>query len=277
MTLALASATLVSAELPSSQGSEFPFVFRDGLLWVQVKTAGSDKPMNFLLDSGAGASALDSQTARHLGIRLGEPVTVHGVHTQTVGHWSPRLTVSVGGVSLREEFLVVDLGELGRGCHCLVDGLLGVDFFRHRVVQIDFEAQRIRLLPPASPAAASDVQPLRNHRGALLVPLRVNDGELHWVRLDTGCASGLQWVVSGQRPVICAAQISIGLAKVPIPTTLTTVQLGDRRFERVSTGLHDQPIFPGESGLLGNGLLSRFTLTVDPVGGRLILDKRTDP
>jgi len=54
-----------------------------------------------------------------------------------------------------------------------------------------------------------------------------------------------------------------------------TVVLGELEFEKVPTGLHDAAIFPGEAGLLGNGLLSRFsTVTIDDKAGRLLLGKR---
>ena len=55
-----------------------------------------------------------------------------------------------------------------------------------------------------------------------------------------------------------------------------TVVLGELEFEKVPTGLHDAAIFPGEAGLLGKGLLSRFsTVTrIDAKAGRLLLGKR---
>ncbi len=50
------------------------------------------------------------------------------------------------------------------------------------------------------------------------------------------------------------------------------VRLGDYTFQNVPAGLHHNSICPGESGLLGAGLLARFnTLTLDAQAGRLIL------
>jgi hypothetical protein len=42
----------------------------------------------------------------------------------------------------------------------------------------------------------------------------------------------------------------------------------------IESGWHDARFFPGEDGLLGNGVLSRFTVTVDATGRRLYLAKR---
>jgi len=69
--------------------------------------------------------------------------------------------------------------------------------------------------------------------------------------------------------------VAIGLAEISIRQTETTVGIGEHEFERVPTGLHERAIFPGEAGLLGNDLLSRFsTVTIDAKAARLILEKR---
>jgi hypothetical protein len=70
----------------------------------------------------------------------------------------------------------------------------------------------------------------------------------------------------------CPTKVAIGLAKLNIPQTQTTVSLGGQTFRNVPTGLHREAMFEGEAGLLGNGLLSRFkTVTLDAVSNRLIL------
>jgi len=51
------------------------------------------------------------------------------------------------------------------------------------------------------------------------------------------------------------------------------VQLGALRLADIPTGLHETPIFEGEAGLLGNGLLSRFTVTFDVAKKQLLLGR----
>jgi hypothetical protein len=43
----------------------------------------------------------------------------------------------------------------------------------------------------------------------------------------------------------------------------TDVQVGTKRLGAMKTGVHTTQMFAGESGLIGNGLLSRFTVTID--------------
>ncbi len=93
-----------------------------------------------------------------------------------------------------------------------------------------------------------------------------------WVRLDTGCASPFQWVMGTIRPQECTRRVAVALTKLSVPVTRTTLTLGTQSFEAVSTDLHAKEIFPGEKGILGNGLLSRFrSVTIDAKNGRLFL------
>jgi len=255
--------------------AEFPFEFREGFLWVEVNVPQSPKPLNFLVDTGAGVSVINLSTAKRIGLKLGRKVMVYGVQSMLNGYWQERMTAKVGEVEFSRGYLAVDLDKLSSSCKRPVDGLLGADFFRGRVVQIDFDAQKIRLLKPAKGEKTEATLPLQLRPCGMRVPITVNGHERQWVRLDTGCATSLQWVTADVRPEQCGRKTAIGLAEISIPQTETTVVVGGHEFERVPTGLHESAIFPGEAGLLGNALLSRFsTVTIDARCGRVVLGER---
>ena len=254
----------------------FPFEQRAGLIWLKVSVPQSSEPLNFMLDSGAGVSVINLPTAKKLGVKLGQRVDVRGVGSSTEGFWPQRMQATASGVELPKECLAVDLAELSRASECGVDGLLGADFFKDRVVQIDFGAKVIRLLPAKSvngAGHAGSVVKLKVNQGVLLASVSVDETMPQWLRVDTGCTSALQWVVTGRNTAAHASGVSVGLTELSIPATTTTVKLGSVIFDSVPTGLHERPIFSGESGLLGNGLLTRFErVTFDAKAGRLVLD-----
>jgi hypothetical protein len=255
--------------------AEFPFEFREGLLWLKVNLPQSDKPLNFLLDTGAGVSVINLSTAKRIGLKLGHEVMVYGVQTMVTGYWQKRLSARVGEVELPREYLAVDLEKFSSSCERTVDGLVGADFFRGRVVQIDFDQHKIRLLKPDKNKQTDEALPLQLRRCGMRVPISINGHKRQWVRLDTGCATALHWVTSDVRPDQCTRLNAIGLAEISIPQTETKVSIGTHEFEKVPTGLHGTTIFPGEAGLLGNGLLSHFsTVTIDTCDGRLIFHER---
>jgi len=254
---------------------EFPFQFREGLLWIEVSIGQSQSPLNFLVDTGAGVSLINLSTAKRIGLKLGKQVIVNGVRTTLTGYWQEKMSASVGNIRLPSEYLAVDLEKFSSSCQTRVDGLVGADFFRGRVVQIDFDAQKIRLLKLAKGEKSKGALPLQLRPCGMRVPISVNGHKCQWVRLDTGCATALQWVTSDVPPEQCGRKMAIGLTEISIPQTETTVGIGEHEFEKVPTGLHERAIFPGEAGLLGNDLLSCFsTVTIDAKAARLILEKR---
>lgn len=255
--------------------AEFAFEFREGLLWVSVRAESAARPLQFLFDTGAQVSVVDLAVAGELGMALGPKVRVRGVGSSHVGHWPQRLVARAGEVALPTEYLALDLSQLSRACGRAVDGLIGADFVRGRIVEVDFDAQRIRLYPIAPPVGDAWAVPLQVRPSGLRVKLRVNGRPAQWVRLDTGCASALQWVTDSPPATVCAGEWSVGLAELAVPQTTTEVWFGGCRFVGVETGLHRVPIFPGEAGLLGNGLLWRFRqVTIDTPGRRLLLGRR---
>ena len=244
------------------------------MIWLKVAVAGQSDPLNFLLDSGAGASVLDLAAARRLGLQLRERQTVQGVHSRTVAYRVKGFAAAAAGVAMPSSLLAVDLCGASASCHQRIDGLLGADFFRDRVVQIDFAAQTIRLLQrgEVNPSGC-EILPLTPRNDTFCTRLSVNGNAPEWLRLDTGCNSALEWVVTGDKAQRLGLT-TIGVNSGSVREIRTDVQLGTKRIAAVQTGIHTGQMFSGEAGLIGNGLLSRFTVTIDTARRRCLLGSR---
>ena len=255
-----------------SPADAIPFECSEGLLWVQIEVPQSARPLNFLFDTGAEVSVINTDTAEVLGLSSGRKIQVQGVETATTGRWPVKLEARAGNVELPAKYLSLDLSRLAHSCNRPLDGLLGADFMQGKVVEIDFLSHLIRFREQVSPSKADVDLPLKDSGKCFCVPVRVNNGQKQWVRLDTGCATALQWVASDADARAESAIPAIGLTGLAIPQARTTVSLGGKQFDQVPTGLHRRAIFAGESGLLGNGLLTRFkTVTIDTKSARLVL------
>lgn len=270
--LLLIVAQLLQAEPVTTTICELPLQFREGLLWVEVIVPQSQHPLHFLVDSGASASVVNLATARRLRLELGPKVSVTGVATTLTGHYPVKLSAKASQLELPGEYLALDLSKLSGACSRSVDGLIGADFFRDRVVEIDYAAQRLRVLSAVPSDAGANFVPLEIRPCGFRVAVSVNSGKSQWVRVDTGCATSFQWVTSKERAKRCTTKLAVGLVELSIPQTMTGIRIGNHYLDTVPTGLHRKAIFPGESGLLGNGLLAQFGIvTIDAKSGRLIL------
>jgi hypothetical protein len=267
--IAALAAPAVAAPLP-----EIPFRFTDGFICIEARVAQSAEPLNLLLDSGAGASVLSLRAARRLKLKLGPAESVLGVGSETVAYRLDPVCTIAGTVALPAIPLAADLSTADELCSRPVDGLIGVDFFKDRVVQIDYARHCLRLLGPRFPATtAAERLPLKLQNGILCVPVRVNDSRPRWTRFDTGCNDPLHWVIPRSQEPAAHPGVSLGFVTNPNDTALITVALGSRSLDKVKASLHGRPLFPGEAGLLGNGILSRFTVTVDWPHRQVLLDE----
>lgn len=266
--LLFACATRLVAATP------IPFQFNDGMIWLKVTVAGRAEPLNFLLDSGAGSSALDLSAARRLGVKLGARQSVQGVHSRSVAYRVKGFSAQTNGIAVPSSMLAVDLSGPSASCHQRIDGLLGADFLRGRIVQIDFAARTLRLLQRGElKSAGCEILPLAIRNDALCARISVNGNSPEWLRLDTGCNSSLEWVVFGEKAKKFGLT-TIGVSSGSVREAHTEVQLGTKRIAAVKTGIHTSQMFAGESGLIGNGLLSRFIVTIDTPKRRCLLSSR---
>jgi len=265
---------LLQAEPSASAACELPVQFRDGLLWMEVGVPQSKEALHFLLDSGASASVVNLGTARRLGLELGAKVNVTAVATTLRGYWPVRLSAKASQLKLPGEYLALDLSKLSGACNRSVDGLIGADFFRDRIVEIDYTAQTLRVLSAPPFDVGTNSIPLETRPCGFRVAVNVNGGRSQWVRVDTGCATAFQWVTSRERADRCTSKLAVGLAELSVPQTMTGIRIGNHYLDSVPTGLHRKAIFPGESGLVGNGLLANFgVVTIDAKAGRLFLGR----
>ncbi len=236
-----------------------PFRFENGLIWAEVDSGRG--VLQFIVDTGAGATVLSQQAARKLRVRIGEAVPIYGVSMVGVGWKVSGFDGSLQGIPLGRDLYALNLRQ-PHGASRVPDGMIGDDFFRGRVVVIDYKARRIFVREKAGATPpGSIVVPLTRHHDALCLPVSVNGLKAQWTRLDTGCVTALEWGAPFGRDL-----------NSPVRRPMAgVVTIGGVRHEGVLIGVHPKPLFHDEAGLLGNEFLSRYRVTIDAVGMRLIL------
>jgi hypothetical protein len=234
----------------------------DGFIAIEARLEGRAEKLTFLLDSGASVSVLNVQTARRLGLNTGAVQSIRGVASEAVAYRMKGARATSGLVDLGVLPLATDLRAADELCSCHVDGLIGAPFFRDRVVEIDFASHRIRLLDSTRSMPGDVLLPLKFQNDVICAAVGVNGSKPRWARLDTGCNEPLHWVIPRIGVDRAVLRNSIGFVSQPEDLALVSVSLGSRTFYRTEAVLHGRHLFPGESGLLGTGLLLRFSRVV---------------
>jgi predicted aspartyl protease len=144
----LAGPAAVCAAAPV-QSSAFPATIPVDL-WgnhIYLKTCVDGHELDFILDTGAGNTSLDLNTAKRLGVKLGATFSVGGAGPSRVS--AARVddaSVSVEGSSITQPVVsAIDLSRLPRLEGHRIDGILGYDFISRYVVAIDYARHELRI------------------------------------------------------------------------------------------------------------------------------------
>ena len=134
-------------EQPAANPVAIPFELAVRHIMVKVTINGS-RPLSFVLDTGANMAIVRSDTAKELGLTLYGSVSSGGAGAGTMaGHrvrdarWS---LVGLEGFS-QPVSLALPFPALPRGLGQDVDGIIGGEFIKEFVIELDYQARRLIL------------------------------------------------------------------------------------------------------------------------------------
>jgi len=247
-----------------------------GMPVIQVQVL--DRPStSFVLDTGARPCVLDATYVRQLGLvtstgRAGQG----GGGTSSADVIAGSLNLRILGRTLRcDETLSTDLAGVSEAIQHKIHGIIGVDFFRGRIVAIHYDIGVIDVYDRAT---------YRFPDGATRIPIEVKGNRPYVIaRLS----------VMGRENVARSLLIDTGSQDWIADSLLqeSTGRLEDARgsglgpgfatkagtFSRVAIGPHQFTDVPGvipAVPIVGAGLLSKFNLIFDYDGGWLVMEPR---
>jgi predicted aspartyl protease len=158
---AFATGTSALAAKPQAAAFAADLPFRDcnGVICIDVALDGAP-PHTLLLDTGNTHSTLVTEVAKPLGWTL-SPYQRNGKSLDGV-YETDAHRAALGSIEGAEKFLVVDRARLGDKFPP-VDGSIAYDFFKDRVLQIDYARHRLRI----SNVLTAPVQKPSGNEGAL--------------------------------------------------------------------------------------------------------------
>ncbi len=258
-------------------------VVRDHIL-IPVKVNERDEPMNFLLDTGAAYSLINSVDAKALGLTGTEVQPARGVGDKaallTVAEHvrlkAPGLTVLGAHIGILPKFPVDHV--LGLPCQ----GILGYDILKHVVVKIDFEHGYVQFVDPAAfkPIEGATEIPMDLVKNAPCIDGTLVMGGREFTErfiFDVGANSGLELSshFREKNPDFQMKTLAEGTAFGLGGLTHSEMGLVDElRFGAISmknaeVGEMERSALP--CGLVGNEVWGRFDVVLDGPGKRIFL------
>jgi predicted aspartyl protease len=278
--------TVRAEAILEGEAAEVPFRTFHNLMLVDVAINGGE-PRPFILDTGASGTVVDI-AAVEVGpdADLGT-VTMRGAGGEEEVALVKLDSLGLGGARLLGPTVArADLAPLRRMIGVDLAGIVGYDFLRNFVVEVDYDNSSVTFYDPdafAEPEGVSFI-PADTDTGHPIIEMAVGGHEGRFV-LDLGNPGPI--IMEG---IYVAEHDLIGQAEAKLPAlmagaggTRTTAAYVVRMDEAVVAGFKlEGPIVvltadPEAAALCGEGLIgnvgweiaSRFTLYVDYAGGRL--------
>ena len=163
-------------------------LYRDYMIVVQG-SVGPLKGLNFLLDTGTNATALDSRLARKLRLDVA-PADVAVLGGRVKGAMATAPSLQFGPIRRDNvSVLVEDLSFIRDALPLKIDAIVGLDVLGQSTFVIDYSSREIRFGP--TPSMPNSIQ-LQMHNGLAFVDAEVNHAQVRLL-VDTAAPSLLMF------------------------------------------------------------------------------------
>jgi hypothetical protein len=249
---------------------------------IRFRTLLNGRWVDALLDTGVTDSAITTRFARAAGLKPLVAGRADAIGGSVALSWTGIDRIEVGGlVRTGGRVAIIDADPRVTGS-APVDLFIGSDLLARHALEIDYDAQRFRLLPSGRLPFRGVTLPLRlsERSGLYLSELDLGGRNLRPVIVDTGDGGMVSltrsvWRASAPGAVRTTTAIAWGLggvveSEVAVLPALRIAGLAAEVELRVEpdTGFSARK---GAAGRIGGGLLRRHRVLLDPRAGRMVL------
>lgn len=129
--------------------AQLPFELNGNQIFLRVRVNGSE-PLWFGLDTGASATVISTTTAESLGLKMEGSSRTTGAGGQVQSSTVRGVRLDIGSARLEGlDAMTLALTSIENASGHRMDGILGFEFFRRYVVELDYERLLINLYEPA--------------------------------------------------------------------------------------------------------------------------------
>lgn len=249
---------------------------------IRFRTQLNGRWVDALLDTGVTDSAVTTRFARAAGLKPLVAGRADAIGGSVALAWTSIDRVEVGGlVRTGGRIAIINADPRVTGS-APVDLFVGSDLLAGHALEIDYDAQRFRLLPSGRLPFRGVTLPLRlaERSGLYVSELDLGGRNLRPVIVDTGDGGMVSvtrsvWRASAPDAVRTTTAIAWGLGGVVENEVaiLPALRIGGRAAEvelrvEADTGFSARK---GAAGRIGGGLLRRHRVLLDPRAGRMVL------
>ena len=274
---------------PTRKVSQFPFELNGNMIFLPVRVNGSS-PLSFGLDTGAYLSVINTPVAEQLKLKMGGRAVGFGAGGQVPSLQLSDVTLDINGATLKDlDLSAIALGAIENSLGRPMDGILGAEFFKRYVVELDYEKKEMTLYEPGDfvYSGPGEILPLTFYHNHPYVRAKVSLPGLKPVEGEFVIDAGSNFPV-----ILLPSFIERNNLRKSLPSTITTfgrgvggevrmpigranmLELGRLKLEHLVTAFPVNGWFgeQGKAGNIGSAVLRRFRVIFDYSRDRMILE-----
>ncbi|MEO8175912.1 MAG: aspartyl protease family protein [Sphingomicrobium sp.] len=261
-----------------------PFdLFRGQRIILDGTVNGVATPM--MLDSGAGATAIDRAFADRIGLKGGHSIAIRGASGEVAGQFASGVSLFVGGLKLTGlNVIIFDLSDIARAIGRPVPVVLGREAFKAGIVTIDFPGRKITFADRAGFHAPVGANRLAMGESGLRPTVKIGIAGLPPVDADLDLGNGGTVILANSywRGQAALARLphaqgqsgGVGGLALTRRVTLPSVEFAGLRLAGVPAALNEDPqSLPVTGANVGIEMLKSFVVTFDATGNALYLQR----
>ncbi len=293
----LAQSVISNIDKPSKE-IEMPFERHGNYIILKVEFKNT-LPLRFLFDTGAEHTILaKKEIAQMLNVQYDRSIDILGsdLHTPIKAYIARHVALDIMGLQTKRDILVLDedIFQFDKFVGLNIHGILGAEIFRNHIVKIDYRRQVLTVIAPEAfePKMVKGYEKfdidIYKSKPYLRTQIKVASDTVVNLKLLLDTGAGI--------PLLLYAHSTLGLSP-PARTLASNIGSGlggtlfgsIGRINNLNFGsidikqplsyfqeldkLGDTALIVGRSGILGNEILSRFTVIIDFPKAKLYLKK----
>lgn len=139
-----------------------PLKFINNLIFVEVTVNNQDKPLNFLFDTGAGITVIDTKIATEFSLKINGEAKINTSSKSLLSKESSSNILTIGKKAILDSInlIVMDLNHLSQYLNTNVDGVIGYDLLNTYVTETNIDAKEFRIYNASNYIYKGNFKPL---------------------------------------------------------------------------------------------------------------------
>jgi predicted aspartyl protease len=261
-----------------------PIKFVDNYIFIEATVNNREKSLNFLFDTGAGITVIDTKIADQLLLEINSEAKINTSGKSLLSKESTGNKMKLGRKIILDSInlILMDLNHLSTYLKTNVDGVIGYDLLNRFITESNIDEGAMKFYEPSTYTYKGDSEPLelttlesnlfgieihvvpKNSRETIVLNLEIDTGADNYLSFHNETVNKHQFIREGKKQKYRRGFGADSTITTNIKDKLKSVSFGGKKWTNIPVILEVDPVNKRENsladGLIGQRLLLDFNI-----------------